>query len=117
MRRIIPLKNRVSIRTQHTQSSEHAHHWPLLQRILLVSLSKGLNRGVRTGIALHLREVHPPKICIAKHFTPALRVSVDAASHLLHILRLRMPQATANEGAAWLAVNIVHCIRPFAPCS
>lgn len=93
---------------------EGQYHRPLLERILLVLLSKRLYGALVARLCLDVWEEGALEQRVVEHASPARRPPVDALAKLVELRLLGAPQAAADEGLLRLAVDVVARIRALA---
>lgn len=115
----IALHNHISVR-RHLHSSRAGtatHHWPLLQRVLLIPLRECLDDSFWARVGFYARHKRLLEQRVIEGSTPAIRMAVDVATYLGEELCLGVPQPSADEGGAWFAVDVVDCVGALAASS
>lgn len=100
---------------KHPQSSFRAltHLRFRLQRPLLITFTKRPHTPLPIA-GLDPGQQHPPERILAQHGPPPLGLAIHAPPELRQRRRIGLPQTTAHEACARLAVHVVTGIRALA---
>lgn len=106
----------VSLCSQH-HTTVCTNPWRLGQRALFVMRRKGLLDGNVFGVRLERGEESALEFLVVQHPSPSPGPSMDAASKQQQLSPLGMPDASADEALAGLAVHVVAGVRAFPTCA